>query len=98
MFVFVQDCCLPATLLPFLPHTLNDLRQLLNGLGIPRHCMPLAMVKENCRVVIAHAEQCHSSMDIWIFASNNVARRYIDYILTFIRKDAINRVCGRGKP
>ena len=60
--------------------------------------MPLAMVKENCRVVIAHAEQCHSSMDIWIFASNNVARRYIDYILTFIRKDAINRVCGRGKP
>jgi hypothetical protein len=51
--------------------------------------MSLAMIEHDCRVLIAHAEQRHSPMNVWVIASNDMTRRYIDNIFAFIRKDAL---------
>jgi hypothetical protein len=59
--------------------------------------MSLAMIEHDCRVLIAHAEQRHSPMNVWVIASNDMTRRYIDNIFAFIRKDALYCVGGRAK-
>lgn len=54
--------------------------------------MSLSVIKQNGRVLVAHAEQRHGAMDVGVVAPHDVTSRHINDVLTLVSQQASDRI------
>lgn len=74
------------------PHVVDDRHKLLQRAGVARKRVPLSVVEQLGRVLVAHAEEGHGAVNVGVVAADYVAGGNVDEVLALVGEQTMHLV------